>query len=293
MKIIQGKAGEQGTQEWLEFRKNHIMASDVPNIMGVGYRLPEQVFAEKLGLEGPQKENEAMARGKRLEPIARKKLNEMLRESYTNFTPIVTESVDYPFLGASLDGFCDAMAPHFRICEIKTGGEAAKRNAKTGFIPEIHQLQMQTQLLVSEADICFYAFYDDVDDDLTVIEVRPDRELQQRIVEAAKEFWERLQNLDPPEPKYEEKGDAEWVMWTASLAAAQAGIKVLETQEKEAKERLIQLSEGRSCKGYGYGVVHSVRQGSVDYKKVVEDYGIDEAKYRKEPTQVVTVRKMK
>jgi len=286
MKIITGLAGQQGTQEWLNWRKNHLTASEMPIVMGVSpWSTPEKLFYEKLGLGEAQFESHNMARGKRLEPIARHKLNEL---KSTNFVPIVIESMSFPFLGASLDGFCNNV-----ICEIKTGNEEEKKKAQAGIIPEHYRIQIETQLLVSNLEMCYYAFYDDADDDLTVIEVRQDLDLQVKIIEAANEFWERLQNLDPPETKYEEKQDEEWIKWSATLSSAQAGIKILEVQEKEAKEKLIELSQGKCCKGYGYGVVHSVRQGSVDYKKVVEDYHVDETKYRKEPTQVVTVRKMK
>lgn len=291
MKIIEL---EQGTPEWLQWRRNHITASDMAAIMGKSpWKTQEQLFYEKLGLGEPQIETQAMKRGKELESIARQKLNERMRETNTNFLPTCTESVTWPYLAASLDGFCDAMAPYFRICEIKTGNAEAKEKAKAGIIPEHYRIQIETQLLVSEADLCYYAFYDDADDSLEVIEVRPDLDLQVRILEAANEFWERLQNLDPPEPRYEEKQDDRWQAICDRLEKTQIQLAFLQQEEKMLKEDLVKESRGRCCKGYGYGVVHSVRQGSVDYKKVVEDYHVDEAKYRKEPTQVVTVRKMK
>lgn len=297
MKILEGYGAEQGSSEWKSWRKQHITSSEIPIIMGISpWRTAEQLFYEKLGLGEEQVASEKMLRGIRLEPIAREMLSERIG---VVFNPMVVESDEFPWLGASLDG-CSLnhlsgtiLNPTFRICEIKTGGEESKDKAKAGIIPEYYLVQIQFQLMITNADLCFYAFYDDSDDSLEVIEVRPDPDMQERILEAAKEFWRRLQDLDPPEPKYEEKEDVIWQSTSWELAKVQEKIKELKEDEEILKERLVQLSQGRCCKGYGYGVVHSVRQGSVDYNRIVTDWQIDIAKYRKEPTQVVTVRKMK
>ena len=288
MKIVD--CGPQRSETWKSYRRTKIMASEVAAIMGESpWQTAEDVFMEKLGLGKERVVSAAMQQGIDLESTALAMLNKMVGYE---FKPCVVESVDHPHLGASLDGFYGEMEPFRAICEIKcVTSKKGLMDAIHGIVPKHYAIQMQTQLICSEADLCFYCVY--FEGDIAVVEVRPDPEMQARIIDETKTFWERVQNLEPPEPKYVERDDQDWLIAVANLTALQRDIKLLQDRESEAKARLIELSDGKSTKGYGMGVIHSVRAGTVDYSKLCEENKIDAAKYRKEPTQVVTVRKVK
>ena len=63
---------EQGSPEWLAWRKTVITATDASIILGNNpWDTPYTCWQRKLGLIEEKKSNEAMERGKRLEPEAR------------------------------------------------------------------------------------------------------------------------------------------------------------------------------------------------------------------------------
>ena len=64
---------QQNTEEWLEFRRDKIGASDAPIIMGKSpWKTPHQLWEEKIGVRTSSYETAAMRRGKDLESEARK-----------------------------------------------------------------------------------------------------------------------------------------------------------------------------------------------------------------------------
>ena len=96
---------QQGTAEWLEMRKNFIGASDAPVLMGFHqWRTPRQLWEEKLGLSGGQKDNSSMSYGRNMEEPAR------LRYSYITGIDVSPDVVYHPnkkFMMASLDGISE------------------------------------------------------------------------------------------------------------------------------------------------------------------------------------------
>lgn len=289
MKIVEGEAGIQRTDAWLAYRKTKIFASEVAAIMGKSpWATAEDIFFEKLGLGKERVVTAAMQHGIDNESTALAMLN---RLEERNFVPLVVESVDYPWLGASLDGFYNDMEPYREIAEIKcVSTRKGLMDALEGIVPEVYKIQIQAQLICSGADICLYTVY--FEDKISVVRVEPDPAMQAEIIEATKQFWERVQNLDPPEPKYVEKTNTEWMLATLHLEEVQKTIKELQDKESILKENLVMQSEGKSSKGYGYAVIHSARAGAIDYAKICAERNIDTTQYRKPATQVVTVRKV-
>lgn len=296
-----GPESVQRSPEWLQWRKGRLMASEISAIMGESpWGCAEDIFMEKLGLGKERVVTDRMQAGIDNEPIALAMLNERIRGAH--FHPLVVEHDTLP-LGASLDGYykqeisidkcgIDCDQSYSWIAEIKCpSSQKGLIEAKDGIVPEIYKLQIQAQLLCSDSEMCFYCVY--YEGEIAIVEVYPDLEMQKRIISETKAFWEHVQNLEPPEPKYVERDDEEWLKAVATLTELQRDIKTLQDRESEAKARLIELSNGKSTKGYGMGVIHSVRAGSVDYSALCAENNIDSAKYRKPATQVVTVRKVK
>lgn len=150
MKIIQV---EQGSEEWLALRRSKITATDCAAILGKSkYKSRHMVWLDKMG-KSKTFENEAMKRGKELEPEARAFFN---RKFGYNCEPLVALSDENPWQMASFDGW----DPDKKVLiEIKCPGEAAFRDAQAGKFQEEYILQCLHQLAVCPDALCNTLFY--------------------------------------------------------------------------------------------------------------------------------------
>lgn len=193
MKIIEFEGG-QGSEAWLSWRKKVITATDAPIILGLNnFKDMHQLWLEKLGFVEPEPVNDFMTRGQALEPVARNLLGQLLG---IYFKPIVIESDEYPWMGASLDGF------NFNkdcICEIKCMKLSKHLQVSEDTIDPCHYAQMQHQLACTNASFCYYASYHpDAPDPLTIVEIIPDEEYIKNMIKKEKEFFfETMCNMEP------------------------------------------------------------------------------------------------
>jgi putative phage-type endonuclease len=273
---------EQGTPEWLSWRRTVITASDCPVIMGSSpWVTPYQCWQRKLGLIEEQKSNDAMERGKRLEPEAR---TQFIKRHGIDMVPAVVESSELEFLGASLDGMSQLGGS---ILEIKCGGYKLHDMASKGEIPAYYQDQMQHQLLVTGAAICFYYSYNGTDG--ICIEVRPDPEFRNRFLPKAREFWKCVALNEPPtlhESDYKDmSNDPTWKGFEAEYAKVDEQIKGLEQVKAAYRKEIIKLANDQNCKGEKIRIMQSIMRGRVDYDQIPELNGVNLDKYRKESTK--------
>lgn len=185
----------QGSQEWLDYRKSKIMATDTPILLGSNpWKTKLELWEEKLGFREPTPLNDAMRRGQELEPIARE-LAEI--ELKMKFTPKVIESEEHLWLAASLDGIsaCGKI-----ILEIKCPKEATHLQTIHQNIPEYYIDQMQHQLLVTSAETCFYCSYrpEYKEWPLAIIQILPDLFKKKEIKLKSQIFYEDMQTMNPP-----------------------------------------------------------------------------------------------
>lgn len=144
----------QGTKEWLELRRTKITATDCAAILGKSrYKSPHMVWREKMG-KSVNVDNEAMKRGRDLEPEAREYFNKKFE---LNCVPVVALSDENPWQMASLDGWD---ADKKVILEIKCPGESTFRAAQGGELQEEYMWQCMHQLAVCPEAIhnclCYY-----------------------------------------------------------------------------------------------------------------------------------------
>jgi putative phage-type endonuclease len=145
---------EQGTPEWLSWRKGVIGASDAPTIMGENpWASPNRLLEEKLGLHPEFTGNAATREGHQLEAFARRELD---KRQTGKLRPTIVQHSDDPFLAASLDGI-DATNRH--IFEIKCGAKAYELTRKTRTIPTYYFAQLQHMLMVTGLNSLCYAAY--------------------------------------------------------------------------------------------------------------------------------------
>jgi putative phage-type endonuclease len=186
---------EQGSPEWLAWRQSKITATDISIILGSNpWKSKLELFEEKLGLRPAQPLNNAMRRGISLEPEAR-----LLASSKIGiaFEPCVFESEKYPWLAASLDGWC---GEYNILLEIKCTGMEKHIEAISGIMPEYYADQVQVQLLCSEAEICYYFSYrpEYTEKPYAIIEVYPNIEKQAEIIAKGQEFYVQMCTMCPP-----------------------------------------------------------------------------------------------
>jgi putative phage-type endonuclease len=181
---------EQGTGAWLDWRKTRRCASESPALLGVALyppRTPHELFEAKTGIEMPVNYylERARKRARVLEPIARA-LYEIERSDL--MVPWVVDGEGG--YAASLDGLSLDGA---RILEVKCpfSGTRSKlwKQATAGLVPKHGQVQVQSQLMVTEAELCDFAVYAWDVHALTIIEVRHDLGMQARIRAAWDAFW--------------------------------------------------------------------------------------------------------
>lgn len=187
------------TQEELERRRHFLTATDVPKILGISpWGGPSDVYYDKTrGLSN--RTNDAMQAGNLLEPA-------VIAWASTQIGPVVAGDWKVHENGinaCSLDGVAEKGRP----VEAKTSGITGPGSpsewgeAGTDDIPNYYLIQVQTQLLITGADLAyvpaliggrgFVMYY-----------VRPSKNLHELIIEASEQFWrthvaERL----PPEGK--------------------------------------------------------------------------------------------
>lgn len=197
---------DQSSPEWLEWRGLGIGSSDVAVLMS-----PEPVFDRTVGTLWKQKvgyeravelNNEHIKRGKELEPLICEKVNSILG---ARFKPVCLFRQDAPYLRASLDGFDPQLDA---LLEIKAPSDnvfnkylRAWENSVQGFgiceaktvIPKNYYQQMQYQMLVSDVEYAYFAFYNQNHPEPYIIPVENDIETQLEIEKRCHLFWKSVQ----------------------------------------------------------------------------------------------------
>ena len=272
---------EQGSQEWLSWRRTVITATDASIIMGNNpWDTPYVCWQRKLGLVEEKTSNEAMERGKRLEPAARA---QFIQDFGIEMVPMVVESTELDFLGASLDGISELGN---NLLEIKCGGSKLHDMAARGEIPAYYRDQMQHQLLVTGAAKCFYYSYDGTQG--ICIDVLPDPEFKAKFIPKAREFWRCVAFSEPPalqDADYRDmSADASWKGLADSYKNICEQIKYLEERKEGYRKGLLNLCGDKNCLGDGIKVMKTIMRGRVDYEAIPEIQGVDLDKYRKGST---------
>lgn len=274
---------EQRSEEWLSWRKTVITATDCPAILGSSpWSTAYKCWQKKLGLVPEQPTNDAMERGKKLEPIIR---DRFIEKYGINMTPIVVESSEYSFLGASLDGLSDC--GRF-VLEVKTGGHNLYKMALEGTIPQYYMDQMQHQLLVTEAEMCYYKVGHEDADKEHVIEVFVDIGFKDRFLPKAREFLKCIAFNEPPvlqDSDYKDMSDEpQWKGFATEYRKLNEQIKNLEEIKESYRKELLKLCKDSNCAGEGIKVMKTTVRGRVAYDEIPEIKGIDLDKYRKSST---------
>jgi putative phage-type endonuclease len=180
MKII---PYEQGSNEWLNWRRSVIGGSDSGAVLGLNqFKTEKQIWQNKV-FGWDECISEKMKEGQRLEPLAREAYN---KEKGMIFKPIVGQCKSIPYIGASFDGISEDLT---RAVEIKCG-KNYHRLAKEGKAPSYLYSQLQHQIYVADlTGIDYFSFYDG---DAITMRFHRDYEFIDAMLKKYNQFWEKV-----------------------------------------------------------------------------------------------------
>lgn len=185
---------EQGSKEWLEFRRYHITSTDAAPLMGAcPWRNEMDVWNDKMGNTPNKEPNESMKRGTELEPIARRLWTE---QTGLDMIPCVIQNDEYAWIATSLDGLNER---HKVLIEIKCASHDVHEMAKMQEMPFYYYWQMMHHFLCTGLDDGWYISYRPEDEEpLVYFQVKVDLEDLDSLLEVEKEFWKKLCDFEQP-----------------------------------------------------------------------------------------------
>lgn len=254
---------EQGSEEWKEWRKPRIGASEISAIVGVSkWDTAYTLWQRKLGFIEPHKDNPGMRKGRELEDMVRQSCNKLLGRS---FQPTCWEHDSLPWCIASLDGYDKSSG---EILEIKCPCDADHKMACQQQVPSHYWPQLQWQIFVTGLDSAYYASYRD--DDIQLFEVKIDDEyIIDVLLPAAEDFYRCLDTLIPPEKTEDDftlVTDPEWEFYASQYREAVTREKEWSARVKFNKECLISMTDDGNCRGAGVRLRRVNREGAVDWQ---------------------------
>lgn len=271
---------EQGTPEWHQWRATGIGASDASALFQESpYTTLRELYLLKKGaipewvLFG---ENDYIyEKGHRAEERMRAEYFALTGQV---FVPQCVENPRYPFLIASLDGLFRTDDGKLRIFEAKlVGSEALELIILTNQPLRHHFIQIQQQLLLTEAEFCVY-FAQDLEGNAATVIVYPDQEFQKELLEKRDEFRNYLiHNQEPPMTKddflylNDPKEFEQLALLESKKAFAKQEFEAAEEAYKEELKRVAsQYEHNICCVDAGIKIKRMERQGNIAFMEIPE-----------------------
>ena len=272
---------EQGTPQWLAWRRAGIGASEAPVIMGLSpWCTPTLLWLRKRGLAPEQASNPRMARGHALEPIARTRYELMRNEI---MTPAIAESREFSFIRASFDGL--SLSGDL-VLEIKCPGERDHTTALNGTVPQKYIPQIMQQLYVAEADVCDYVSYDGINAPV-ILRVNRDQPYIDRLVDELQRFWDCVHSGVQPTSQTWTVAADQWLRADKALIAAKAAY----AEATDALEVLMPPGVSWMADN-GVMAEYKPRAGTCDYDRLLAAHKVPltaKDAYRKKSSRVFDV----
>ncbi len=283
--FILGPASVQGSDEWLEFRKDKIGASDVPTIMGLSpFESPREFWNRRLTGKSIEA-NYAMRRGSLLESQARDLLN---AGGYKDYQPCVIQSIENPSLIASLDGLYLDLDGDVHIAEIKCPGSKTHSLAKAGIIPEHYIPQLCHQCMLSGSKTCLYVSWDGYSDHVVTIRYKADEAMCEKIKDEVAKFLASLNDFTAPDPQgrdWVECHDISLVDYASRYKNISYQISEREKERDFLREMLTSKMIHPKTIVNGLKIQKTYRSGTIDYSSILELDGVNLETYRKPHTE--------
>jgi len=240
---------KQGSKEWLEARKKSFNASETPALFEANPWIPRNPLelAHLKYSDLQIRQNTAMRAGHENEAWIREY---MQAKHDVTLEPIVAAWDEDERFRASFDGI--DFDGEF-VVEIKYSAHTFEA-LKAGHIPQNYYLQVQHQLLVSEAPKAILIAANPDTHELIEKEIERDENTIGEIVERWIAFEKEYAGKELP-PLVEKKESFEWWLAAEEYKIAKAKLDEAKRDLERAKETLIRLADGKRACGDGIEVV--------------------------------------
>ncbi len=196
----------QGSVEWHNFRREKFTASDAPAMLGLSkYKTRDQLLKEKkTGITPPVSDRQQFLfdKGHAAEASYRPILEEFIGDELYNTTGV---SDDYDFLAASFDGIT---MDETVIFEHKLWNQSlADYIDEHDDLPDTHWPQVEHQMFVSGAGVCYFVVSDGTESQSTQISYESKPERAKQVIDGWLLFKKDLENYEVTEVKEKPKAD--------------------------------------------------------------------------------------
>lgn len=269
---------EQGSQEWLDFRKTKIGASELAYLFNANpfCKATDQMkylIGLKLGF------NEIF-------------YNSAMRAGHDNESDIIEYvEKEYDIVTQPLVGYKENLVASYDgitfdndiVVEVKFSKHTYDYILKHNDAPEHYYLQVQQQLFVSGAEKAIFAAMHSETREVAMCEIYPHQDVHKEIMSKVEDFYILLESKKWKEDDFnEERNDEEWIKAVDNYRIAKLNEDEIKKKVNEAKERLIKLSSGIRSKGAGCTVYPTKGRETVDYKSIIKDNNLSiDDKYKK------------
>ncbi len=280
----------QGTTEWLDWRKGVFTASDAPAMMGVSkYKSRNELIKEKAtGISKPiTPELQAIFdEGHKTEDLARPIVENEIGESLYNAVAI---SDTNSHIAASFDGITmdDSTIFEHKVYRDSKASKERYELAKNGKLLDMDMMQVQQQLLVSNADKCLFVVSDGTRENMAIVEVLPNKELQTEIIDGWEKFKKDVAEYTEAVSADESLTELyrEYRKVKAIVDRANEFVKNIEAEIKKKAKAITDEAGATEILGQGFSIRLITRKGNIDYGKIDVLKDIDLEQFRKPNTQ--------
>ncbi|EAC1580541.1 lambda-exonuclease family protein [Campylobacter coli] len=251
---------EQGSGEWLNFRKGKIGASMIASCVGIkgAFSSKEEARDIILGLKEVY-QNEAMRRGNEYEPLIRARV-EFLHS--VSITPVVLQSLENEMFIASLDGI-DENGVIYEFKYSQDEYDFIKRNKKPS---DKYYAQVQFQLYISGKEKCIFVVMNK-EEEIVECEVLRDEAYQEWLVKSVKQFI--LDYIINQKSDYKDLDDNHAKELTIEIIRLENTIKPIKEKLESLKKELIALANGEKARCLDITIYPQIRT-TIDYKGFLE-----------------------
>lgn len=268
---------EQGTQNWINYRRNGVGASDIANIAEIkgAFKTRRDTLLEKLGIEKPLTEfqKKMFQAGHEWEKVIRES---SLLKNY-NFIPAVVECETLTGFFASLDGIDEQQE---MILEVKSVTNREKFEEYKFQTPPHYMAQVQWQMFCTGYKRALIAYVFDGEVDFSLIE--SNGWMQAGLLDKAEAFLTELNEIKsgqrPMPVQSLESADMERLEYLKrTKEELKQQIDMIDQEADQIAEKILMESGANKVENAALSIAWQERKGSIAYAKIPEVQKLGEA----------------